>query len=56
MAQKLMEPYYFQDQGAPRTLSFQVTAGMVDHRTGADVLKFHARLEQLSKALGGSPR
>jgi GGDEF domain-containing protein len=53
VAQKLMEPYSFEEKGAPRTLSFQVAAGLVDHRTGADALKFHGRLEKLSVALGG---
>lgn len=56
VSQKLMEPYSFEDQGRPRTLAFQVSAGTVDHRTGADVLKFRARLEQMSTALGGSAR
>lgn len=55
VAQKLTEPYSFERGGVPRTLSFQVAAGVVDHRTGADVLKFHTRLEQLSAALGGGP-
>jgi GGDEF domain-containing protein len=56
VAQKLAEPYDFQDGGVRRTLSFQVAAGVVDHRTGADVLKFRTSLEKLSGALGGTPQ
>jgi GGDEF domain-containing protein len=55
-AQKLAEPYDFQDGGVRRTLSFQVAAGVVDHRIGADVLKFRTSLEKLSRALGGTPQ
>ncbi len=56
VAQKLTEPYDFQEGGVPRTLSFQVAAGVVDHRAGADVLKFRTGLEKLSVALGGAPQ
>ncbi len=52
VAQKMMEPYDFQEAGVRRTLSFQVTSGVVDHRNGADVLKFRKGLEKLSVALG----
>jgi GGDEF domain-containing protein len=54
VVQKLTEPYDFQDGGVRRTLSFQVVAGVVDHRTGADVVKFRTGLEKLSTALGGA--
>jgi GGDEF domain-containing protein len=52
-SQKLMEPYDFVEGGVRRSLSFQAAAGMVDHRSGADPLKFRAGLEKLSAALGG---
>ena len=53
VAQKLMEPYSFEDRGVPHTLQFQVAAGLLDHRAGGDVLKFHGKLEKLSAALSG---
>ena len=53
VAQKLMEPYDFVEDGVRRSLSFQVAAGIVDHRTGSDVPKFRTGLDRLSSALGG---
>lgn len=53
-AQKLAEPYSFTHNGIPSTLVFQVASGVVDHQTGADVLKFQTKLASLSTALGGS--
>ena len=50
--QKLTEPYSFEEAGALRTISFQVAAGAVDHRSGADAAKFRVRLQKLSEALG----
>jgi GGDEF domain-containing protein len=54
-AQKLAEPYSLTHNGVPSTLVFQVSAGVVDHQAGADVLKFQAKLASLSVALGGGP-
>ncbi len=50
--QKLTEPHSFEEAGALRTISFQVAAGAVDHRSGADAAKFRVRLQKLSEALG----
>ena len=54
-AQKLAEPYSFTHNGIPCTLVFQVASGVVDHQSGADVLKFQPKLASLSVALGGGP-
>lgn len=55
ISQKLMEPYDFLEGSTRRSLSFQVGAGIVDYRSGGDVVKFRAGLEKLSAALGGVP-
>ena len=54
-AQKLGEPYSFTHKGVPSTITFQVASGVVDHKAGADVLKFQPKLASLSIALSGGP-
>ena len=50
---KLSAPFIEQDQGAARSLSFNVKAGVIEFRPGTDPSKFQAKLKQLAGALAG---
>jgi GGDEF domain-containing protein len=54
LAHKLAEPFFFEKHGVSQTISFQLSAGMLDHRADADPAKFHDRLEKLALTLAGS--
>jgi GGDEF domain-containing protein len=54
ISQRLAQPYDFSENGVRQSLTFQVGAGVLDHRSGADAAKFRAGLEKLSSALGGA--
>lgn len=51
VVQRMSAPFVEEDQGASRTLSFGVKAGVVEFRPGGDLAKFQSKLKQLAGAL-----
>jgi GGDEF domain-containing protein len=51
--QKLSTPFVEQDQGTAGNLVFNVKAGVIEFRPGADPTKFQSKVKQLASALAG---
>ena len=52
VTQRLSGMYSVQVNGSAHSVSFHVTAGVIDRATGGDAQSFHKKLVQMSEALG----